>query len=99
MEDASTIADSIVFQSDEEGFTMYAESESSRMEIKLTPEEAEIKGEGKARYPLDYLKKFIKAASIADKTKIKFGTDYPMKMEFEGGSIYLALVLAPRVEE
>ncbi len=99
IEDAETVADSVVLEATKEGFTMYAEGDSSRVELKLDSTEVEINGEAKARYPIDYLKKFMKASGISEKINIRFGTDYPMKMEFDKENIHLALILAPRVEE
>jgi proliferating cell nuclear antigen len=99
IQDADTVADSVVFQTTANEFVMHAEGDSSRVELRLDSTQAEIEGEAKARYPIDYLKKFMKASGLTDTITIHFGTDYPMKMEFNEGSVYLALILAPRVEE
>ncbi len=99
IEDADTIADSVVFQTTEDGFLIYAESDSSKVEVKLDKTQAKVDGEARARYPIDYLKKFFKASDISDIAKIEFGTDYPMKLTFDSVDIKIALVLAPRVEE
>jgi hypothetical protein len=48
---------------------------------------------------LDYLKKIIKASRITEKAKLQLGTDYPMKIEFNGENASLSMVLAPRVSE
>jgi hypothetical protein len=53
----------------------------------------------KARYPLEYLKKMMKAAKIADIVSLQFGQDYPMKIEFKNEKCQLSFVLAPRVSE
>ncbi len=41
----------------------------------------------------------MKAAKLSERVTISFGTDYPMKIEFDAGDLYLAFILAPRVEE
>lgn len=102
--DADIIADSVVIEMGESGFKMRAEGDSSKTDLKVdkgseTLISLDAKDSVKSRYPLDYLKKFIKAAKIADIAKIQFGNDYPMKLELKGNDVYLAMVLAPRVEE
>ena len=56
-------------------------------------------GNVKARYPLEYLKKMIKAAKIADSVSVNFGQDYPMKIEFKNDLCQLSFVVAPRVSD
>jgi proliferating cell nuclear antigen len=103
--DAEIIADSVLFEASESGFKMTAEGDINRSELELEKgNEAliglETKGEAKARYPLDYLKKMIKAAKIADSIVVKFGKDYPMMLAFEVmDKLSLKFVLAPRVLE
>lgn len=103
--DAEIIADSVLFEASESGFKMIAEGDVNRSELELEKgNEAliglETKGEVKARYPLDYLKKMIKAAKIADSIIIKFGKDYPMMLSFEvADKLSLKFILAPRVLE
>jgi proliferating cell nuclear antigen len=103
--DAEIIADSVLFEASENGFKMIAEGDVNRSELELEKgNEAliglETKGEVKARYPLDYLKKMIKAAKIADSIIIKFGKDYPMMLSFEvADKLSLKFILAPRVLE
>jgi proliferating cell nuclear antigen len=103
--DAEIVADSVLFEASEKGFRMIAEGDISKTELELEKgNEAlislEAKGEIRARYPLDYLKKMMKAAKIAESITIRFGRDYPMKLEFNvGEKVKMAYVLAPRVTE
>lgn len=102
--DAEIIADSVVIEVSENAFMMRAEGDSSRTDLKVEKGNEPLvsldaRDSVKSRYPLDYLKKFIKAAKIADIAKIQLGNDYPMKLELRGSDVYLAMVLAPRVEE
>lgn len=105
IEDAEIVADSVLFETTPSKFIMKAEGDVSKAELELEKgNEAliEIKsdGETRARYPLDYLKKMIKAAKIADSVSIEFGQDYPMKLSFNAGDkCFLKFVLAPRVSE
>ncbi len=102
VKDASTVADSVVIDIREGTFSMIAESESSRVEVKVDATVDPyliVEGEGKARYPVDYLKKFMKAGKIVDRITVELSNDYPMKITFDAGTCYLAFILAPRVEE
>ncbi len=102
IQDADTIADSVVFEISSEGFKMLAEGDSSKVELVVdssTDPSILIEGEGKARYPIDYLKKFMKASGLGDRVTVQLSNDYPMRMEFNTDIVKLALILAPRVEE
>lgn len=102
--DADIIADSVIFDLEDGSMKMFAEGDSSRTELILEGGNESLvslsaKQPVKSRYPLDYLKKIIKASKLADIAKIQLGTDYPMKIEFRGDNISLRCVLAPRVSE
>jgi len=103
--DAEIVADSILFFADSSKFQMHAEGDISSAHLELqrgNQSLIELKGEGevKSRYPLDYLKKIIKAAKIADSVTLRWGQDYPMKLEFKSkDKITLNAILAPRVSE
>ncbi len=101
--DAEIVADSVILEASDSSFGMRAESESRRSELKIEKGSeglVEIKSSGaKSRYPLDYLKKFMKASKLAENAKISFGNDYPMKIELQGDNVYLSMVVAPRVSE
>jgi len=105
IEDADIVADSILFQTNDNKFIMKAEGDVSRSELELEKGNQSLismksDGEVKSRYPLDYLKKMIKSAKIADKVSLEFGQDYPMKLGFQSGDkCSLTYVLAPRVTE
>jgi hypothetical protein len=54
----------------------------------------------RSRYPLEYLKKMMKASKFSDKVLLEFSNDYPLKLIFKDiDKIHLSFVLAPRVEE
>jgi proliferating cell nuclear antigen len=58
-------------------------------------------GEARSKYSLTYLQKFAKACKMADKCKLFFSNNYPMKLEImgEGKDLFqMSFVLAPRVE-
>jgi proliferating cell nuclear antigen PCNA len=106
IQDAEIVSDSVVFETSPNSFVMHAEGDISSAELELKSGDEpllEIKASGsvKARYPLDYLKKMIKAAKLSDEVEIKYAQDYPMRLEFktEDKKVSLSFVLAPRVSE
>ncbi|MEM5882827.1 MAG: proliferating cell nuclear antigen (pcna) [Candidatus Aenigmatarchaeota archaeon] len=105
VEDAEVVSDSILFEASREKFSMIAEGDISSAQLELEKgNEAllDLKADGnvRARYPLDYLKKMVKAAKVADSVTLEWGQDYPMKLSFKlEDKLSLSFVLAPRVME
>jgi proliferating cell nuclear antigen len=105
IDDAEIVSDSILFHTTPMVFAMRAEGDVSKSELELAKGEAalialETVDETKSRYPLDYLKKMVKAAKISDSVQLQFGQDYPMRLSFSAGDkASLQFVLAPRVSE
>ncbi len=105
IEDAEIIGDAVLIEISADKFEMKAEGDVRKTELKLEKgNEAliDIKSDSevKSRYPLEYLKKMIKAAKIADSVQIETGKDYPMKMSFRSGDkCSLSFILAPRVTD
>ncbi len=103
--DAEIVADSVLFKAEKESLTLVADSDSGSVEAKTekgSEDLMEIKAdeETESRYPLEYLKKMLKASKISDVASLKFGNDYPMELKFEEpGQIKISFVLAPRVED
>lgn len=103
IKDASIVSDVILFEALPNRFFMIGEGDISKTELELEKDSLEslkVEEEAKARYPLDYLNKMIKAKKIAEKVRIEFGKDYPLKLTFQAGDkCTLSFVLAPRVIE
>jgi proliferating cell nuclear antigen len=103
--DADIIADSLVMQASPDMFRISTKGDTSSAELELKKgQEGLINMQAsealRARYPLEYLKKMIKAARISDKAMLEFGTDYPMRLGFvDVDKLSLKFVLAPRVED
>lgn len=98
IEDCAVVADACSFIIKEGKFIVEAKSlNSARSEF--SGDEAKIEAENcKARYSLEYLSKFIKAAKLCEKTILEFADDHPLKMKFKTLEFELGFVLAPRVE-
>jgi proliferating cell nuclear antigen len=103
LDDAEIISDAVMLETLNNKFLMRAEGDISKAELELekgSESLLELVDTGvKARYPLEYLKKMMKAAKIADIVSLQFGQDYPMKIEFKNEKCQLSFVLAPRVSE
>ncbi len=105
IEDAEIVSDSVMFHTSPDKFVMRSEGDVSSAELELVTGNSHLislqaDSDTKSRYPLDYLRKMVKAAKIADSVLIQFGQDYPMKLSFRAGDkASLQFVLAPRVSE
>lgn len=105
IEDAEVVADSVLFEASPEKFEMRAEGDVSQTQLELEKgNEALISlkttEKVRSRYPLDYLKKMIKGAKIADAVSIDWGQDFPMRLGFKtADKVSLTFILAPRVTE
>ncbi len=105
IDDAEVISDAVIFETVKDKFIMRAEGDVSRAELELERGNEsllslEASADVKSRYPLDYLKKMMKAAKIAESATIRLGQDYPMKLEFKSGDkASITFILAPRVSD
>jgi len=105
VDDAEVVSDSVLFEAGKDRFSMKAEGDISSAQLELESGNESlinIKADGnvRARYPLDYLKKIMKAAKVADTVSLEWGQDYPMKLAFKAADkISLSFILAPRVSE
>jgi proliferating cell nuclear antigen len=103
--DAELIGDSIVLEAAPETFKMMAKGDISSTELEIKQGEGglsklTVQGAIKAQYPLDYLKKMIKASKLSPNLLLEFGQDYPMRLTFRSiDKIALNFILAPRVQE
>ena len=103
--DADIIGDSVVFEASPENFKMSAKSDVSSIHLEVKKgdhglHELDVKHPIRARYPLDYLKKMIKASKLSKHTTIEFGSDFPLRLDFKSiDKMKLSFILAPRVEE
>jgi proliferating cell nuclear antigen len=98
IEDCAVVDDACSFIIKDAKFVIEAKNINSAR-IEFSADEATIEAENcKARYSLEYLQKFMKAAKLCEKTIIRFANDHPMKMDFKTPQLELSFILAPRVE-
>lgn len=103
--DAEIVSDIVIFEASADGFRIKSEGDTSITELELEKGNPSLirlepATNTKSGYPLDYLKKMVKAAKLADTANIRFSSDFPMKMEFNGGDKFkMSFVLAPHMIE
>ncbi|MBI4173966.1 MAG: proliferating cell nuclear antigen (pcna) [Candidatus Aenigmarchaeota archaeon] len=103
--DAEVIGDSVFLEAEPSVFRMHAKGDVSSAHLELKQGDSGLLGvhapeRAKSQYPLDYLKKMIKAAKLAPQTVVEFGKDYPMRLDFrQVDKLQMRFILAPRVSE
>lgn len=98
IEDMTVVADSCLFIANQNKFIIEAKEVNSA-KTEFSEAGAKVEGEdAQARYGIDYLQKFLKAAKHFDKTTLNFASDHPLRVDFESGQIVLSFLLAPRME-
>lgn len=98
VEDCAVVADSCSLIAGESFFIIEATGSLNSFRAEFSEGDSVIKGIGKSRYSLEYLKKFIKAQKISDKVILRFSDDYPLRVDFPGEKMGIGFILAPRVE-
>jgi len=102
--DAEIVGDAVVLEASPEYFLMRAENESRKTQLKLEKGNQDLielnaNEKVKSMFPLDYLKKIMKASKLSEETTISLGNDYPMKVDFRViDKVNLSFILAPRIE-
>ncbi len=103
--DADIVGDSVIFEATPEFFRIYSRGDVSSAELEMAKKDSGMlklhaPSTVRARYPLEYLKKMVKAAKLSKQAVLEFGNDYPMRLEFKAvDKAHLSFILAPRVEE
>jgi len=104
IEDVDIVAESVTFGVDKSAFIINGESDLSKANIEIKPDEDTIitvEGDDKinAKYSVEYLKKIMDAAKLTNNVVIQFNKDYPLKLDYTVvDKVQLSFILAPRVE-
>jgi len=98
IDDCAVVSDACSFIIQEGRFIIEAKGMNSAR-AEFSSDEAKIEAEDcNARYSLEYLQKFTKAAKITDKLTLNFAQNHPLKLDIQADSLTLNFILAPRVE-
>ena len=104
IDDADIVAESVALVAEEKSLQINAEGDLSRALIEIVADNSTkiVIKEGpkvRARYSIEYLKKMIQAARLAEKVVIEYSKDYPLRLTFKVvDKLSLDFILAPRVE-
>ncbi|HLC97055.1 MAG TPA: proliferating cell nuclear antigen (pcna) [Candidatus Nanoarchaeia archaeon] len=103
IEDADIVAESVSFEAEPKKFSVLAQGDLSQAKIEIPESEnnkIDVQGEKvRAKYSIEYLKKMINGAKLAEFVEISFNKDYPLKLEYKAvDKVLLSFILAPRVE-
>ncbi len=103
IEDMAVAAESVSFVAEPNKLTIKSDGHMHSARVELNEGEGtniKIKGDKSitAKYSLDYLKKITKGSKLASNVVVKFGEDYPLKIEYNVlDKLSLSVILAPRV--
>ena len=103
IEDADTVAESVILVAEEGMFKLVAEGDnmnSAQIEIGANDgNKIEVKENARSKYSLEYLKKMITGSKLAENVKIQFKKDYPLKLTYVTiDKVSISFILAPRVD-
>ena len=102
IQDADVIADAVVLEVSGDKFIVRGESNLSDVSAEIIKDDEtkiQFSGEGvTSKYSIEYLKKLIKGGKLANKVKLQFGKDYPLRVDYlVQDKLNLGFILAPRV--
>ncbi len=98
VEDANVVADSCAFVLADGVFGVEGNGTLNSARAEFSGGDLEIFGEGRSKYSLEYLMKFVKGMKISSNVVVNFSDDYPLRLDFPGERMGIGFVLAPRVE-
>ena len=98
IEDTNVVADSCTFIVTDNLFSVEGSGSLNSARAEFSGESVEIFGNGRSKYSLEYMMKFIKAIKISNNVVVNFSDDYPLRLDFPGEKMGIGFVLAPRVE-
>ncbi len=103
IEDVDIIGESVAFIADEKSFRISSRSDLSEADVEILPDETTSidaqKEPTKSKYSIEYLKKMIQAAKLADTVTLRFSKDYPLQLDYTvKDRLQLMFILAPRVD-
>ncbi len=102
IEDVDIIGESVAFVAEKDSFKISSSNDLSAAEVELKPDNdttISAKEATRSKYSIEYLKKMIQGAKLADTVTIQFSKDYPLKLDYTvKDKMQLAFILAPRVD-
>lgn len=100
IEDMDVVSDSLSLEVLGSSFFVQGEGSLSSGKVEIsTDQETEISGDdARSKYSVEYMKKIVKGAKLANDVILEFGSDYPLRAEYRVvDRLSLMFILAPRV--
>lgn len=103
VDDVDVVGESVSFEATENLFTISSKGDLSKATVDIPADNTtsvECTDEtAKSKYSIEYLKKMMQGAKLADNVCVQFSKDYPLRLEYAvQNKVELAFVLAPRVD-
>ena len=98
VEDANVVSDSCAFVLKDDVFAVEGNGTLNSARAEFSGGDMELFGQGRSKYSLEYLMKFVKGMKISGNVVVNFSDDYPLRLDFPGEKMGIGFVLAPRVE-
>jgi proliferating cell nuclear antigen len=103
VDDVDVVGESVNFAATQDTFSISSKGDLTKASVDIPADKATkivCQEEGiKAKYSIEYLKKMMQGAKLADVVQIKFSKDYPLRLEYiVQNKLELAFILAPRVD-
>lgn len=105
VQDVDWLSDSLTFVANEKKFTINSTQETNKSgvgnlfgfsEIEKF-ESIEVNENTKCKYATEYIQKMIHD-DIGENVSVGFSNDYPIRIDYESGTLDISFILAPRVE-
>ena len=100
IEDMDIVSDAVNFAIENKKFIVKADGNISNavVEIKEDKETSISGSNAKAKYSIEYIKKFMKSSKLANNVTLQFDKDYPLRLDYTvKDKMQLSFILAPRV--
>lgn len=103
VEDVDVVGESVNFGVTQDTFLISSKGDLTKASVAIPADKTTkivCQEEGiKAKYSIEYLKKMMQGAKLADVVQIKFSRDYPLRLEYiVQNKLELAFIVAPRVD-
>jgi proliferating cell nuclear antigen len=102
VEDVDVVGESVHLSASPNIFSVSSKGDISKVNVDIPADTVTAVNcedeDASAKYSIEYLKKMMQGAKLADTVAIKFSKDYPLRLEYVvQNKVELAFVLAPRV--
>lgn len=102
IDDVDVVGESVTFGASKDQFLISSKGDLTKAAVEILSDQVtsiSCSEDAKAKYSIEYLKKMIQGAKLADKVSVQFSKDYPLKLNYSvRDKVELLFILAPRVD-